>query len=156
MVVMFMRNKWHDGSFYTFGPSVWFRHTLDPGLDIFHVSDIIMSAMASQITGISIVCSTIRRSKKTSKLRGTGLNLWRNPPVADGFPSQRASNAENVSIWWRHHDFPCIRYALGYVVLCFFCGCNIVGSEHLWSIFPYSSRCVSKIRQTLFTMMHVF
>ena len=22
-----------------------------------------------------------------------------------GFPSQRASNAENVSIWWRHHDW---------------------------------------------------
>ena len=20
------------------------------------------------------------------------------------FPAQRASNAENVSIWWRHHD----------------------------------------------------
>ena len=27
-----------------------------------------------------------------------------NPPVTDGFPSQRASNAENVSIWWRHHE----------------------------------------------------
>ena len=25
-------------------------------------------------------------------------------PVTHGFPSQRASNAENVSIWWRHHD----------------------------------------------------
>ena len=23
------------------------------------------------------------------------------------FPSQRANNAENVSIWLRHHDFPC-------------------------------------------------
>ena len=22
------------------------------------------------------------------------------------FPAQRASNAENVSIWWRHHDKP--------------------------------------------------
>ena len=26
-----------------------------------------------------------------------------NTPVTSGFPSQRASNAENVSIWWRHH-----------------------------------------------------
>ena len=26
-----------------------------------------------------------------------------NPPVAGRFPTQRASNAENVSIWWRHH-----------------------------------------------------
>ena len=24
-------------------------------------------------------------------------------PVACGFPSQRVSNADNVSIWWRHH-----------------------------------------------------
>ena len=42
------------------------------------------------------------RSKKTSKLRVTGL--WaRNSPVTGEFPAQRASNAENVSIWWRHH-----------------------------------------------------
>ena len=44
-----------------------------------------------------------RRSKKTSKLRVTGL-CEGNPPVTGGFPSQRASNAENVSIWWRHHE----------------------------------------------------
>ena len=24
--------------------------------------------------------------------------------MTGGFPSQRASNAENVSIWWRHHE----------------------------------------------------
>ena len=44
-----------------------------------------------------------RRSKKISKLRVTGLCEW-NPPMTGGFPSQRASNAGNVSIWWRHHD----------------------------------------------------
>ena len=68
-------------------------------------SDTIMSTMASQITGVSIVCSTVcfkRRSKKTSKFRVTGL-CDGNPLVTDGFPSQRASNAENVSIWWRHN-----------------------------------------------------
>ena len=43
-----------------------------------------------------------RRSKKTSKLRVTGL-CEGNSPVTGEFPSQRASNAENVSIWWRHH-----------------------------------------------------
>ena len=25
-------------------------------------------------------------------------------PVTGEFPAQRASNAENASIWWRHHD----------------------------------------------------
>ena len=43
-----------------------------------------------------------RRSKKTSKLRVTGL-CARNSPVSGEFPAQMASNAENVSIWWRHH-----------------------------------------------------
>ena len=43
-----------------------------------------------------------RRSKKTSKLRVTGLCAG-NSPVAGEFPAQRASNAENISIWWRHH-----------------------------------------------------
>ena len=27
-----------------------------------------------------------------------------NSPVPGEFPTQRASNAENVSIWWRHHE----------------------------------------------------
>ena len=43
-----------------------------------------------------------RRSKKTSKLRVTGLCVG-NSPVTGEFPAQRASNTENVSIWWRHH-----------------------------------------------------
>ena len=43
-----------------------------------------------------------RRSKKTSKLRVTGLCVG-NSPGSGEFPAQMASNAENVSIWWRHH-----------------------------------------------------
>ena len=44
-----------------------------------------------------------RRSKKKSKLRATGLCAG-NSPVTGEFPAQMASNAENVSIWWRHHE----------------------------------------------------
>ena len=44
-----------------------------------------------------------RRSKKTSKLRVTGLCAGNSPETGE-FPAQRASNAENGSIWWRHHD----------------------------------------------------
>ena len=43
------------------------------------------------------------RSKKTSKLRITGL-CEENSPVTNEFPAQRASNAKNVSNWWRHHE----------------------------------------------------
>ena len=48
-----------------------------------------------------------RRSKKTSKLRVTGSCVG-NSPVTGEFPAQMASNAENVSIWWRHHVHSCI------------------------------------------------
>ena len=41
-------------------------------------------------------------SKETSKLRVQGL-CEGNSPVTGEFPTQRASNAENVSTWWRHH-----------------------------------------------------
>ena len=43
-----------------------------------------------------------RTSKKTSKLHVTGLCVGNSPGTGE-FPAQRASNAENVSIWWRHH-----------------------------------------------------
>ena len=44
-----------------------------------------------------------RRSKKISKLCVTGLCAG-NSPVTCVFPAQMASDAENVYIWWRHHD----------------------------------------------------
>ena len=40
--------------------------------------------------------------KKMSKLRITGL-CEGNSAVTGEFPARRASNAENVSNWWRHH-----------------------------------------------------
>ena len=47
-------------------------------------------------------CLFMCRSKKTSKLRVTGL-CAENSPGTGEFPAQKASNAENASIWWRHH-----------------------------------------------------
>ena len=46
-----------------------------------------------------------RRSKKTSKLRITGLCAGNSPGTGE-FPAHVSSNAENVSIWWRHHAKP--------------------------------------------------
>ena len=46
-----------------------------------------MSVMASQITSLSIVYMTVN----------SGAAFVR------GIPEQRASNVENISIWWRHH-----------------------------------------------------
>ena len=44
-----------------------------------------------------------RRSNETSKPRVTGLCVGNSPGNGE-FPAQMASNAENVSIWWRHHE----------------------------------------------------
>ena len=43
------------------------------------------------------------RSKKTSKLRATGLCEGNSPGIGE-FPAQKASKAGNVSIWWRHYE----------------------------------------------------
>ena len=70
------------------------------------------------------------RSKKTSKLRVTGLCVG-NSPVTGEFPAQMASNAENVSIWWRHHVMMMPR--LGYD-LC-------ITGRCVWE--SHRSRCIS-------------
>ena len=71
-----------------------------------HYNAVIMSATASQITSLAIIYLTDPlfrcRSKKISKLHITGLCVG-NSHVTSEFPAQRTSNAENVSIWWRHH-----------------------------------------------------
>ena len=46
-----------------------------------------------------------RRSKKISQLRVSGLCVGNSPGTGE-FPTQMASNAENASIWWRHHFMP--------------------------------------------------
>ena len=60
-----------------------------------HYLDVITSTMASQITSLMIVYSIVYsgRSKKTSKLRVTGLCAG-NSPVTGEFLAQRASNAK--------------------------------------------------------------
>ena len=50
--------------------------------------------------------SCSRKLKKTSKRRVIGLFAG-NSSVTDVFPSQMASNAENVSLWWHHHALVC-------------------------------------------------
>ena len=69
------------------------------------------------------------RSMKTPKLRVTGL-CEGNPPVTVGFPSQRAGNAENASIWWRHHAVDSIENASWFVW--FVCSSSSVLLRWLW------------------------
>ena len=43
--------------------------------------------------------------------------LCGNSPVTGEFPAQMASNTENVSVWWRHHETQQITVTLHYLIL---------------------------------------
>ena len=60
-------------------------------------SDVVMGAMATLITGVSIVYPTDCSDQRNHNLCAG------NSPMTGDFPAQRTSNAENVSIWWRHY-----------------------------------------------------
>ena len=57
------------------------------------------------------------RSKKTSKLRVTGLCAGISPGNGE-FPAQMASNAENVSIWWRNHVLKVMHLRHAFCLVC--------------------------------------
>ena len=69
-----------------------------------HYSDVIISTMASQITKLTIVYSIVYSGTDQRKHRSSA-SLAFVTGVTGEFPAQMASNTENVSIWWRHHDW---------------------------------------------------
>ena len=73
----------------------------------FHYNDVIISAMASQIASLTIVYSSVYSGADQRKLQSSASLAFNvgNSPVTGEFPTQRASNAENVSIWWCHRVF---------------------------------------------------
>ena len=118
---------------------------------LFHYySDLIMGAMVSQITSVSIatVCSCAG-AKKLSKLRATDLCKG-NSPVTGKFPVQRASNTENVSIGWHHHAKR--PYSL-------WAGCLIHEPESLVNEPDTNWACVTtptSVDSDIFTLDHVY
>ena len=67
-----------------------------------------MGAVASQITSLMIVYSTVYSDadkKKISKLHVTGLCVGNSPGTGE-FPAQRASYAENISMKHTLHFWP--------------------------------------------------
>ena len=74
-----------------------------------HYSDFIIGAMASQITSLTIVYSTVysgadQRESQSSASLALCVCEGGDSPVTGEFPAQMSSNAEDVSIWWRHHE----------------------------------------------------
>ena len=63
-----------------------------------------MSSMTSQITSITIVYSTVYSGADHRKHQSSAGLCAGNSPVTGEFSAQKASNVENVSIWWCHHE----------------------------------------------------
>ena len=96
-IALFVTLPWRQGKSF---PELDMTSTdIDP-----HYSDVILSAMASQITGVSIVYSAISSgpNQRKQKLRVTGLCAG-NSPVTGEFPVQRTNYTQIVSIWRHHH-----------------------------------------------------
>ena len=69
-----------------------------------HYSDAIMGVITSQNTSLTIVYPTVHSDADQRKHQSSAsLAFAGNSPGTDEFPAQMASNAENASIWWRHH-----------------------------------------------------
>ena len=68
-------------------------------------NDVIMSDMGSQITSLAAVYSTVFQAqiKENTKVP-RHWPLCGESPVTGEFSAQKASNPDNVSVWWRHHD----------------------------------------------------
>ena len=62
-----------------------------------------MSAMAPHITSLN----QAHFKENIKAPRHWPKSCVGNLPVTGKFPAQMASNAENVSIWWRHHEYGC-------------------------------------------------
>ena len=64
-----------------------------------HCDDVIMGTIASQITSLKIVFSSVYLDTDQRKHQSSAsLAFVGNSPEAGEFPAQMASNAENVSI----------------------------------------------------------
>ena len=79
-------------------------HVMMSSCSLLHYSDVIMTTMASQITSLTVVYSIVYSGADQRKHQSSAsLAFVRGIHRTGEFPAQRANNAENLSIWWRHH-----------------------------------------------------
>ena len=76
--------------------------------EVCHYNDVIMTTMASQITSLTrlLTQSFIQTQIKENIKAPRHWPLCGEFTGTSEFPALKAGNAENVSIWWHHHDGP--------------------------------------------------
>ena len=116
-----------------------------------HYNDVIMGAMAYQITRLTIVFSTVYSDadqRKHQSSASLGLCAGNSPGTGE-FPAQMASNAESDSIWWRQHGILSMRCMSCYVLMLIF--------MHKKSALTFGVRAliaVTRHRQFLYVITH--
>ena len=78
--------------------SQYHPRSLTSSFTLTHYIDVIMTTVASQITSLTVVYSIVYSDADKRKHQSSGSLAF--------VTAQMASYAENVSIWWRHHDLP--------------------------------------------------
>ena len=79
--------------------------TRDWSMTNLQYSDVIINAMASQIAGVSIVCSPVCSGTDQRNIKAPShWPLWGNPPVT----ATKGQLRGNVSIWWHNHEIETI------------------------------------------------
>ena len=123
---------------------------VSPGLNVLthgtrkHHIDVIMNAMASQMTCVSIVCSIVCSGADQRKHQSSASLVF----VIGGFPSQRSSNAETVSIGWLWAILSPIKRLCGILSCIDMCEVSYRLSIIYWSIWvqiSLQSLCCPKI-----------
>ena len=111
-VLHYINSNWND-CVYKWGLKCWcgcLGHEW-----VIHYDDVIMGVIASLITSLTIVYSTFYSDVDQRKHQSSASLAFvlGNSPGTGEFPAQMASNAENVSIWWRHHVRPTMFCGMG-------------------------------------------
>ena len=73
---------------------------------IWHYIDVITTTMRSQITSLPLFTQPFIQTQIKENIKDPRYwSLFGEFTGTGEFPAQMASNAENVSIWWRHHVY---------------------------------------------------
>ena len=106
LLISIMKIRWSSDSLHLYRGNPWngkmpSLYWDGPQVATSHYGDVIMGAIAFQITSLTIVYSTVysdadQRKHQSSSSLALVRGIHR--------PAQMASNAENVSIRWRHRD----------------------------------------------------
>ena len=155
-----MKSKYIREYFCSFSSKSYYFNILGVSHLNSHYSYVIVSAMASQITRLTIFYTTVYSGTDEWKhQRFASLAFVRgNSPATGEFTTQMASNAENVSTWWRPHFSPGQngRHFADDIFNCIFLKENIwIAIKLHWNLYPMSHNGLAPNKRQAFFWINV-